>query len=58
VKTAQLAAVCAFIVVAGAVPALVRGQGVAPLGKGHWTQKTPMITPRSEVSLAEVGGKI
>ena len=57
-KTAQLAAVCAFIVVAGAVPAMVRGQGAAPFGKGHWTQKTPMITPRSEVSLAEVGGKI
>ncbi len=57
-KTAQLAAACAFIVVAGAVPVMVRGQGAAPVGKGHWTQKAPMITPRSEVSLAEVGGKI
>ena len=48
-KTAQLVALCAFIVAAGAVPALVRGQGAVPVGKGHWTQKTPMITPRSEV---------
>src|SRR3984893_10831384 len=56
-KAAQLAAACAFMLAAGAMPMIVHGQTAAP-AKGTWTQKAPMITPRSEVSLAEVGGKI
>jgi N-acetylneuraminic acid mutarotase len=59
-KAVQFAAACAFAVVAGAIPVIVYGQIAAPgaVAKGTWTQKAPMITARSEVSLAEVGGKI
>jgi len=57
-RSVQLAAICAFVVVAGAVPMIVHSETGAPAGKGTWTQKAPMITPRAEVSLAEVGGKI
>src|SRR5580658_246044 len=56
-KWAQIA-ICAGLFAASAVPVMVRGQTAAPTSKGTWTQKAPMITPRSEVSLAEVGGKI
>src|SRR5258708_35111456 len=59
-KAVQFAAPCAFAAVAGAIPVIVYSQIAAPgaVAKGTWTQKAPMITARSEVSLAEVGGKI
>jgi len=59
-KAVQLAAACIFVAAAGTVPMIVHGQTASPgVGtKGTWTQKTPMMTARSEVSLAEVGGKI
>jgi N-acetylneuraminic acid mutarotase len=59
-KGFQLAAACAFFVATNAIPMTVRGQTAVrgPDAKGTWTQMAPMITPRSEVSLAEVGGKI
>ncbi len=59
-KAVQLAGACAFVVAAAAIPMIVHGQTAAPgaAATGSWTQKAPMITPRSEVSLAEVGGKV
>ena len=64
-KAVQLAAACAFMIAAGAMPMTAYGQAAAPgapaangTRTGTWTQKAPMITPRGEVALAEVGGKI
>src|SRR5260370_32244653 len=59
-KAVQLAGACAFVVAAAAIPMIVHGQTAAPgaAATGSWTQMPPMITPRSEVSLAAVGGKI
>ncbi len=57
-RKVQLAAACAFVVAAGAVPMMVHGQTAAPGERGTWTQKAAMITPRTELSLAEVGGKV
>jgi N-acetylneuraminic acid mutarotase len=59
-KAVQLAAASIFVAAAVIAPMIVYGQTTVPGAstKGTWTQKTPMITARSEVSLAEVGGKI
>jgi hypothetical protein len=58
-KAVQLAAICVFIAAAGAGPTIVHGQTAAPAAAtGAWSQKAPMITPRAEVSLAAVGGKV
>jgi hypothetical protein len=58
-KAAQRAALGVFVA-AIAVPMFVHGQTAAPGAAtvGSWSQKAPMITARSEVSLAEVGGKV
>jgi hypothetical protein len=72
VKAVHFAAACALMIAAGAIPMTAYGQAAAPgaaakgvstgtatgTSTGTWTQKAPMITPRGEVSLAEVGGKI
>jgi hypothetical protein len=58
-KAAQLAAACVFIAAGAVAPMIVHGQTAGPAAaKGTWSQKAPMITPRAEVSLAELGGKI
>ena len=47
------------VIFAGAVPMILHGQTAAQgTEKGTWTQKPPMITPRGELSLAEVAGKV
>ena len=56
-RATQIAAF-ALVLGLGAVPMLVHAQTAAPPTAGTWTQKAPMITPRGEVSLAAVGGKI
>jgi hypothetical protein len=58
-KAIQRGALCAFIAAIAAVPMFVHGQTAAPgAAGGSWSQKAPMITARSEVSLGEVGGKV
>jgi len=59
-RAVPLATACAFALAAAAAPMIVHGQNAAPAAAatGTWTQKAPMITPRGEVSLAEVAGKI
>ncbi len=58
-KAIHLIATTAFALMAAA-PMVGHSQTAAPAvsAKGTWTQKTPMITPRSEVALAEVAGKV
>jgi Flp pilus assembly pilin Flp len=57
-KLIPLAAACAVMAAAIAIPMIGHGQTPGAAAKGIWTQKAPMITPRAEVSLAEVGGKV
>ena len=49
----------AILCVIGAVGAFAQTAATGTSqGAGTWTQKAPLPTPRNEVSLATVGGKI